>query len=101
MISTSPWLRAGALNSTELAPIVGWPEQEGSVRMVVVVVEAVEQVSSCIRKSYIPGAQPWQQVSGLVSSGGTGIIMIVVVVVIKKYLVSACYVLHPAQGTEK
>lgn len=46
MISTSPWLRAGALNSTDLAPIVGWPEQEGSVRMVVVVVEAVEQVSS-------------------------------------------------------
>lgn len=72
MISTSPWLRAGALNSTDLAPIVGWPEQEGSVRMVVVVVEAVEQVSSCIRKSYIPGAQLWQQVSGLVSSGTQG-----------------------------
>lgn len=48
--------------------------------------EAVEWVSPCRWELYFPGAQWQQQVSGLVNSMGTGIIIIVIIVavVIKK-----------------
>lgn len=47
----------------------------------VIDVEAVEWVAPCRWELYFPGAQWWQQVSGLVNSMGAGIIIIVIIVV--------------------
>lgn len=60
-------------------------------------------MAQCRWELYFPGAQWQQQVSGLVNSMGTGIIIIVIIValVIKKNLVAVYYVLDTVQGTRK